>query len=257
MEIQKIDKLKNNKYKLTIDDEILITFDNVILDNNLLYKKEIDKELYEKIIKDTEYYNIYNKTIKYILKKRRSEKEIRGYLLKLNLDNENINKIVLKLKNINLINDIEYCKAFINDKVYLSKNGINKIKGELLEQDIPIEIIEQQLNSIDVDIFNNRLEKMIIKRINSNKKYSNYQLKQKIINEMINLGYNKEVILSIVDNNIASDLNIIEKEFDKTYNKLIKKYEEKEIFIKIKQKLLYKGFNIDDINNLIQKKQKN
>ena len=44
MLITKIEKLKNNKYKIIIDDEKIITFDNVILDNNLLYKKVIDKE---------------------------------------------------------------------------------------------------------------------------------------------------------------------------------------------------------------------
>lgn len=257
MKIDKIIKLKNNRYKIIIDGDALITFDNVLLENNLLYKKEIDVDIYNNIIKDTEYYDIYNKTVKYILKKRRSEKEIKNYLIKLNLDDINIHKIILKLKDVNLINDIEYCKAFINDKVYLSKNGINKIKMELLEQNIPIEVIEKELNNIDINIFNSRLEKMIIKKIKTNRKYSNYQLRQKILNEMINLGYNKDIIINILDTNIVSDFCIIEKEFDKLYNKLINKYEQKDVFIKLKQKLLLKGFNIEDINIVIEKKQKN
>ena len=35
----------------------------------------------------------------------------------------------LILKDINLVNDIQYCKAFINDKVYLTKEGIYKINN--------------------------------------------------------------------------------------------------------------------------------
>ena len=195
MKIDKIEKMKDNRYKITIDGEVITTFDNVILDNNLLYKKEIDKELYDSIIKNTEYYSNYNKVVKYILKRRRSEKEIKKYLVKLELKEEDINSIIIKLKNINLINDIEYCKAFINDKVNLSKQGINKIRIDLLEQEIPIEIIEDELRKVDIDLINNRLEKLIVKKINSNRKYSKNQLKQRILNEMINLGYDKNSIL--------------------------------------------------------------
>ena len=254
MKINKIEKLKNNKYKIIIDEESIITFDNVILANNLLYKKEIDNDLYKTIIKDTEYYNNYNKVLKYIVKRRRSEKEIRKYLVKLEIKKEDIDNIINKLKNINLINDIDYCKAFINDKINLSKQGINKIRIDLLEQDIPIDIIDEELSKIDIDVLNNRLEKMIIKKIHSNKKYSKNQLKQRILNEMINLGYSKDLILNIIEENMIDDKSIIEKEFDKIYNKLSKKYSRSELNIKLKQKLLSKSFDSYDIDSLIRKK---
>ena len=41
MNINKIIKLKNNMYKILTDDDIIITYDNVILENNLLYKKTL------------------------------------------------------------------------------------------------------------------------------------------------------------------------------------------------------------------------
>ena len=254
MLITKIEKLKDNKYKIIVDGEKITTFDNVILDNNLLYKKNIDINLYNKIIEETKYYDIYNKTIKYILKRRRSEKEIREYLIKQELEHDKIEETILKLKNINLINDLEYCKAYINDCVYLSKKGINKIKSDLLSQDISIHVIENILQNIDVNIFNNRLEKAILKKINSNKKYSNFQLKQKILNEMMNLGYEKEKILNILDNNLIDNSIIAKKEFDKLYNKLSKKYSGEELFKNIKTKLLTKGFNLGEINKFIQEK---
>ena len=254
MKIDKIIKMKDNKYKIYIDGESFITYDNVILDNDLLYKKDIDNKFYNKLINDTKYYDIYNKTVKYILKKKRSEKEINEYLVKSEVNEKDINKIITKLKDIRLINDIEYCKSYINDKVYLSKNGINKIRIDLLEQNIPIEIIEQELKNIDSDILNDRLEKLIIKKINSNKKYSNFHLKQKILMEMINLGYPKEKILQIIDNNLEDDDKIVKREFDKLYTKLKIKYNGYELKNKLKQKLLSKGFDLDIINKLIQEK---
>ena len=254
MDINKIVKMKNNKYKIYINNETIITYDNVILENNLLYKKSIDTNLYNKILNDTSYFDIYNKTVKYILKKRRSKKEVKLYLDKFDINDSDKNKIINKLKEIKLINDIEYCKAYINDKLYLSKEGINKIKSHLLNENIPLEIIEKELKNIDIEIFDNRLEKLIIKKIKNNKKYSNNILKQKVLNEMINLGYEKNKVLDILENNISSDNEVLKKEFDKLYNKLKIKYASYELKNKIKQKLLQKGFKIDEINKLVQKK---
>ena len=247
--------MKDNKYKIYIDGESFLTYDNVILDNDLLYKKDIDVKIYNKLISDTKYYDVYNKTVKYILKKKRSEKEIGEYLTKLEVGEKDRDKIINKLRDIRLINDIEYCKSYINDKVYLSKNGINKIKIDLLEQNIPIEIIEEELNKIDKEIINGRLERLIIKKINSNKKYSNSHLKQKILIEMINLGYEKQSILNIIDNNLENENQIIKREFDKLYLRLKVKYEGFELENKLKQKLLSKGFNLEDVNKLLQEKK--
>lgn len=252
MKIRKIEKCKNNKYKLYIEDNIITTYDDVILENNLLYKTNIKNDLYNKIINDTKYYDIYNKALKYISKKRRSKKEMFEYLEKFSLSTIDINNIIKKLENINLINDLEYCRAFINDSVYLSKKGINKIKIELLENNIPIEMIEDEFSKIDYNVINARLEKMIIKRINSNKKYSNYELKYKILNEMINMGYSKQKIIEIIENNLSEDSNIIKKEYNKLYNKYKVKFSTIELNNKIKQKLLSKGFKLDDINSLLQ-----
>lgn len=253
MKIEKIKKLKSGNYKIIIDGEELTTCDNVIINNNLLYKKNIDNILYKKIITDTKYYDVYNKTVKYILKKRRSEKEISKYLEKYEISISDKINIINKLKEINLINDLEYCKAYINDRLYLSKDGINKIRIDLLNQNIQSNIIDKELNNVDNEILDNRLEKMILKKINSNYKYSNRHLKEKILNDMIMLGYQKEKILNIIDNNLNNSDEIIKKEYIKLYNKLSKKYNGEELLLKIKQKLLYKGFESNKINEIIKK----
>lgn len=254
MKINKIVKLKDNKYKIYINGESIITYDNVILDNDILYKQNIDNKLYEKILLDTNFFNIYNKVVKHILKKRRSEKEINLYLKKYELEENKVNRIINKLKELKLIDDIEFCRAYINDKLYLSKCGFRKIKNDLLEHNIPLNIIEEQLNNIDTNILDNRLEKLVLKKINSNKKYSSYSLKQKILNEMINLGYDKNKILEIVERNIKNDTNILNKEFEKNYIKLQKKYSGIELKNRIKQKLLQKSFDMEEINILLKEK---
>ena len=254
MKINKITKMKDSKYKIEIDTETIITYDNVILENELLYKKSIDSNLYKKILSDTLFYEVYNKTVKYIMKRLRSEKEIRIYLTKYDISSSDKNKIIDKLKSINLINDKNYLKAYINDQIYLSKNGINKIKNDLLDNNIPIDLIESELSKIDNSIMDERLEKLILKRIKTNKKYSENELRNRILNEVIKLGYSKEKAQIIIENNIVVDSNIIDKEYNKIYSKLSKKYTGSELKNKIKQKLYSKGFSIEEINILIENK---
>ena len=45
----------------------------------------------------------------------------------------------------------------INDNIYLSKNGINKIRIELLKKNIWREIIENELNNIDKELIESNL----------------------------------------------------------------------------------------------------
>lgn len=252
MKINKITRLKNNKYKITIDDNTIVTYDDVIIEYGLLYKKEINKSLYDKIIESTEFYKIYNDALKFALKKIRCENEILDHLNKYNLSKENIDKIVIKLKNINLINDKKYVRAYINDKLSLSKYGIKKIKKDLMSNNIDIDIINSELESIDKDDELFKLEKLILKKINNNHKYSNNYLKEKILNEMINLGYNNSDIIDILDMNLKEDDIILKNEYNKIYNKLKTKYRGIELNQKVKQKLTIKGFNSYEIDSIIK-----
>ena len=70
---------------------------------------------------------------------------------------------------------------------------------------------------------------------------------------MINLGYNKEDILNILELNLSCDNKILENEFNKVYGKLKNKYSGYELENKIKQKLIQKGFSVGDINILLEK----
>ena len=53
---------------------------------------------------------------------------------------------------------------------------------------------------------------------------------------------------------MIDDYVILESEFDKSYIKLSKKYEGSELIKKLKNKFLMKGFNIEQINDLLKEK---
>lgn len=251
MKIDKITKNKN-KYILKLDngDEIK-TYDEVILNNNLLFNKEIDDNLLNKILDESNYYEMYYKVIKYISTKMRSTYEIEKYLEKQQFNNNK--KLINELKEKKLLNDLLFVKAFIQDKINLTNNGPYKIKKELLDHNISESIIDDELSVFNEELVTEKLNKIIAKQLKINRTKSKYMLKQKLVNNLINLGYSKETILTCIDNYEINDSDVLKKEYDILYKKLSKKYSENELEAKIKNKLYQKGFDISDINNILEK----
>ena len=239
MKITKIKKLPSGKYNLILDNkEKFITYDEVILNNNLLFNKEVDPQLLNKLNIDTKYYDIYNKIVKLISIRIRSEKEVVDYLEKNNI----------------LINDKNFVKAFISDKLNLSNDGPNKIKNMLLEHNISNELIDMELSKIDKSFYYEKINKIIDKKVKSNKKYSQFVLKQKIVNDLKNQGFNYDDINECIENIKVNNNSLIEKYYDKIFNKLSVKYDKDILYIKVKEKLYQKGFSSSEINEIFTKK---
>ncbi len=245
MKITKIIK-KGHKYKIYLDNEVIDTYDEIIIKYNLLYKKEITKELKDKITEENNYYENYHKVMVFLNKRLRSEYEVLNYLNKIGC-NDSLS-IINKLKSIGLINDEAFAKAYVNDKINLSLDGPDKIRNNLIKLKIDNEYINNALNNIDESIFLKHIEKLINKKIKSSK-YTGYVLKNKLTMYLINLGYNKNLINKVLDN--IEIKNNIDGEMERIYKKLSLKYEGDELYLKLRQKLYSKGFTNEEINNFI------
>lgn len=252
MKIEKLKKTSNGKYKVYLDNnEVINTYDEVILKNNLLFHKEVDSKLLNELSKDNDYYELYNKCLILINKRIRSEKEVREYLEKYTSKEEDIDSIISKLKEIGLINDIEYAKAYVSDRINLSSDGPLKIEAYLEKHNIDSNTIKMLIESIDDDVIYNKIDKVVSKKIKNNTKYSSYILKQKIINELISDGFREEDIIRVIDRyEINSN---IDKEVIKQFNLLSKKYSGKELDFKLKNKLYQKGYRKEEIEDAIKK----
>ena len=200
MKIVKYTRLASGKYKVLFDNKKeLILYENVIIDTNLLYKKEITSEEYNNLVSLNNYQDIYNKVIKYIGIRLRSKKEITDYLKKMDLSIEVIDDILNKLIINKYIDDERFSQAYIKDKYNFSNNGPYKIINELVK----LGIDKDMAYTYTFDIITNEVEKinkLINKYVKSDKKHDWYYLRNKIYNNLINLGYSKEIVISILNN---------------------------------------------------------
>ena len=196
MKIIKYEKKKNGKYKILLEDNNSIdTYEDVILKNNILYKKELEEDSYNNIINDNKYEEAYIKCVKYIGIRLRSKYEIKKYLIKYKYEDDIINTTIDKLLKNQLLDDKRFAIAFTKDKFRFSTSGPYKIKQELANQKIDNCYIEDALNSISEEEINEKIDKIILKSLNTNKP-KDLILKNKIFTKLISLGYPKDLIIN-------------------------------------------------------------
>ena len=194
MKIIKYEKKGNNKYKIHLENNDSINiYEDVIIKNNLLYKKELDRKLLEKIDAENSNYDAYNKCVKYISVRIRSEHEIEEYLKKKELSSTLIEETIDKLKNNKLLNDDIFARAFVNDKIKFTTMGPYRIEQELKKHHIDSNIIYKYLNEIDDLTIDEKIDKQINKLIKLSRKKQN--LRNKIYMNLLSLGYSNEMIL--------------------------------------------------------------
>ena len=250
MLINKFSKQKNGMYKIQLEDgNSILAHEDIILKYDLLLKKNITQEDKEKIEEENLTYISYDLAIKYISKKMRTAKEIREYLENKKVDKTIIDHTITMLEKSNYIDERVYAKSFINDKINFTNDGPNKILRELIVKGIKEEIATDEILIYDKKQQLEKIEKISKKIVSTNRNKSAYLLKNKIINVLINLGYEKSLIISKINQMSLNDNpDIAKKEYEKIYKKLSKKYSGSELEYKMKQKMStlgFKNYNMD------------
>lgn len=200
MKIEKYELNKKNNYNVYLSNgEVLELNEYVITQNELLIKKEIDKELYDKLQKDNKICELVNIGIKYINVRLRSIKEMEDYLLKKEEDKELILSAVDRLKKSGYLDDDKFTKAYIKDKLNFTTWGDYKIINELNRLGVSSIVVEDNKELLDKELLDSRMRKIIEKDIRTNKKYTGIKLKNKIYNHLITSGYSKEKVINIIN----------------------------------------------------------
>lgn len=204
----KILRLKLNSKKNTClcniesDDsifEIELNYD-IVLKHKLSLNKIINQNQFDEINFDNQKFNARTQGYRYATYKRRTEFEISQKLFEKGYNKEIIKEVVEFLKDFKLINDNEYAKIFIVDKIKMKLWGYHRIKVELLKRGISEEIILDGLSNANLEEtdYENALNL-------ANKKYNQIKYKKddaKINNSIITYlqrnGYNYNIIKEVL-----------------------------------------------------------
>ena len=248
MKVIKYKKLAGGRYKVYLEDSHeLLLYEDVILKYNLLIRKDIDEELIIEMDKYNQECDVYYVALNSIKNRFRSIYELKGILLKKEYPIDLVNLAIDRLIKQGYLDDRSYCKSFINNQMITTNNGPFKIIRELNEKKVDSEIIDSEISVFDEEEQSTRIRKLIDKGIRSNHNKGGVVLKQKIYNDLKNLGYDISLINSIISEySFGNDRDIAKKEYDKLYRKYSKKYSGDELKYKIREKMYLKGLSYEE-----------
>lgn len=254
MKINSYKKIGSNIYEVTLDNKKKIRlYDDIILKYDLLLSGSIDDKNLNQIIKDNNSVDAYYKSIKYIGIKMRTKKEIETYLKDKDYLNEDIDYTVNRLENEGYIDEKNYVDSYINDVINLKNIGPRKILYDLKKRGISESIIYDKLDGIDEEIWQEKIDKIINKKIKTNN-YSEYIFKNKMRTNLLNSGFNKELIERELSKINIDDNDAFDKDADKIWNSLAKRYSDRELKYKFKNKMIIKGYKYEKINDYLNNK---
>ena len=176
--------------------------------------------------------------------KRASKTRFELYMkLKEEFDDDILNKVLNDLEKHNYINDKIYANSYLNNQINTTYHGPYRIKHDMENKGISSDIINEVMIQYTTDIEEEKIKKIITKKVNSNHNKSNNLLLRKIKNELQMDGFDSSIINKIISSiNLEDDYDKKQKEYNKIKNRLEKKYSGKELEYKIKEKMIQKGF---------------
>ncbi|MDU7560904.1 MAG: RecX family transcriptional regulator [Finegoldia magna] len=155
----------------------------------------IDDELYTHLLNISKFTEAFEISLNFLSYKLRTEKEIIAKLKSKKFSIEIIDEVITKLKNLDLLDDYNYAKIFINDKINLTNYSKRRIINDLYQKGIDKRIYEDYLE--DVFGYNMELDKatqIVETKINIWKeKHEGYDLKNKIVTFLLQKGFSYDV----------------------------------------------------------------
>lgn len=135
-----------------------------------------------------------NKLMKYVLFKKRTEKEIRQKCKQLDYSEEYTDEIVEYLKEAEYINDKVYVQKYIQNVLKLKTSSIFEIKMDLLRRGIDEDEIEKY---IDDELYEFEERSAIAL---ARKKYKAVGEIDKVKRYLMNKGYSRSNVSKAIDN---------------------------------------------------------
>lgn len=142
----------------------------------------------------------YNRTLRFLSYRPRSEKEVNDYLKKKKVSELIINKIIVKLKEQRFINDDEFARIWISQRTKIKPRSLRIIKRELQNKGIEKEKVEELLENNENEIPSDFQMAFALaeKRAKRYKNLSKQEFFEKMGRFLVSKGFNYNTIKEVI-----------------------------------------------------------
>ena len=217
--------------------------------------KVISKEEFTEIQDFAQFSYGKNLALYHLSFKARTEKEVREYLKKYDIEDTIASQVIANLKDENWINDHQYAYSIINANQLSGDKGPYLLSQKLAQKGVPKSTIENVLKDFDFTEVAQRVAEKLLKKYTG--KLPARALQEKIIQNLTNKGFSYSDAKGAFDNldsqvDHETTQELIFKELDKQYAKYARKYEGYELKQRLTQVLARKGYDFSDIASALR-----
>lgn len=207
MNITKIEKQKNNeeKYNIYIDGEYLFSLPIDLL-HQLKLKEDmlVNPEELQEIVYRAQYSKAFSYSLHLLAVSNKTEYQIRKKLSEKSYDENIIEEIIVKLKELKYINDEIFTESWIKSNMEAASINNTIIYNKLRQKGIPKALIDEKLADAPIDEIASAL-KIAEKKVNS-LKGDNRQKRMKLFSFLYNKGFKSDTCRKVV-NKIFNDID--------------------------------------------------
>ncbi|MEQ9809570.1 recombination regulator RecX [Streptococcus jiangjianxini] len=255
MKITKIEK-KKRLYLLELDEteKLYITEDTIVrfmLSKGMtISEKELDE-----IRQFAQFSYGKNLALYFISFKQRTEKEVRDYLYKHEIESTIIPKVIDNLKADKWINDRQFVISTVEQNLSSGDKGSFVIKQKLMQKGISSSTIDSVLADYDLTEVAERIAQKLLRKYDG--KLAFKALKDKLSQSLTNKGFSyQEAKLAIetldLEKDEETEEELIYQELEKQYRKYSRKYEGYDLKQRLTQALARKGYDFDAIRSALR-----
>lgn len=134
------------------------------------------------------------KAAAYCAYQERTQQEVRTKLYDMGLYGDEVEEMIAELITENFINEERFAKAYAGGKFRMNHWGRLKIRAALQAKGVSKRCIEAGLNEIEAEEYQEKLELLIRKKIATIKENEEIKTKYKLVNYLLNKGFEAPVI---------------------------------------------------------------
>ena len=248
---------RKDRYNIFLDAEYAFSVDEDIL---VKYKLKKGLELNAKHIIDLleaeSLQQSYVLAIGYLSYRQRSQVEIERHLYKKEIDPAHIEVVINRLDKEKLIDDLQFAKSFVRERIRQKKKGPQMIKKELFEKGVSKNNADE---AVKLMTFNDQYEAALEfaqKRADRPKKESVKKREQQIKSALMQRGYDSDVISEVMqavdmEENKDDEWDAIKHHGEKLYRRYSQKTSGYELRQKLMSALYTRGFKGEQVNQFI------
>lgn len=242
----------NDEFAFGVDEEVLIKYS---LNKGLHITPELQKE----IESEESYFKAYQRTLNYLSYSLRSEKQIKDYLIKHEVE-QYTDRMIEQFRKMKLLDDLNYAKSYVRTMANINRKGLRNIEQDLKQKGISDSDI---LTALEEYPYEQQMENALIlaeKKWKGTQNKSTFEGIQKVKQYLVNKGYSFEIAEEVIDQMDT------EKDKEAEYKGLVKqattaerryarKHEGYELSQKIKSYLYTKRYSTELINRYMDERE--